>query len=512
MVASRPQGGRGGITAVHVWLIVFVGLWLLSSVLAVVLYVGREKLLDRAQDAEQKADKLMRSNERSRFTVFIDQAGENRSLASVLDEERSRLARLIGYEETISAAAAGRQVKELVQDVEKTVPKGVQLPDLLGADLTTVIQRLQAALVSQAKARADAQSRLASAIQDKAGAVAKQQRQAEEFEKALDGFAAQLKKNEEATQQAIAQTNQELEKLKKDLITERDRFGETIVKTRKDLIAARNESQQLQDELKDIRQGMSRFKPKVASLGLAAQADGKVVRAQSDESLVYIDLGKDDNLTLGLRFEVFSPAAHVEFSRATDAASEDRGEAKKGAAETAGPPAVAGKATVEVVGIHELTASCRVLSSKPTDPIVPGDLIVNVVYDRDRKYQFAVVGRFDLDGNGMFDPQDTEQIKAWIKSWGGEVVELPDEPIQGGAYGLEGVDFLVMGQAPPEPPKLKRGQVVPPEERTRREALAKAHDRFYAIQREAKELSVAVLTQAQFLHFVGYADEYSPGI
>lgn len=513
MVASRPQGGRGGITAVHVWLIVFVGLWLLSTVLAVLLYTGRERLVKAANEAEERANQLMRSSERSRFNVFLDQAGENRSLAGVLDEERSRLVRLIGFEETTSAAAASRQVNELIEGVEKAVPKGVELPDLIGADLTTVVQRMQAALVDQAQARADAEKRLAAAIQDKAGAIEKQQRQAEEFKKALDGFAAQLKQNEQATQQAIAKTNQELEKLKKNLITERDRAGEAIVRARKDLIAAQNEARTLQDELKEIRQGMSRFKPKVASLGLAAQADGKVVRAQADESLVYIDLGKDDNLTLGLRFEVFSPAAHLEFSRTTDATEAD-GDQAKGSGTLGGAPAIAGKATIEVVGIHELTASCRVLASKSSDPIVPGDLIVNVVYDPERKYRFAVVGRFDLDGNGMFDPQDTEKIKAWIKSWGGAVVELPETREAGtaGSLGLEGVDFLVMGEAPPAPTKLKKGQVIPPEERARREALARAHERFYAVQRQARELSIAVLTQAQFLHFVGLGGEYERGI
>ena len=42
MAIARGQG-QGGITAIHIWLIIFVALWLTASVLLVVLYTWSAK-------------------------------------------------------------------------------------------------------------------------------------------------------------------------------------------------------------------------------------------------------------------------------------------------------------------------------------------------------------------------------------------------------------------------------------------------------------------------------------
>ncbi|MBN1341270.1 MAG: hypothetical protein JXQ73_01245 [Phycisphaerae bacterium] len=478
MVASRPTPARGGgITTIHVWLIVFVALWLISTVLAVLLYTGREKLVLAAQDAKSEAEGLMKSNEASRFRVFKEQGGDRQSLARVLDNERVELAHLIGLDETTSAKAASDQVNKVIAALTEGAPKGAELPDLTGSDLLTVVKTLQAAWLAQTKAGADLNQRLAAAVLQMKGQTATQVQKAKGFEETLAQLDERLRKLEGDAEKTIDSKNKQVKDLEQKITKVQDAGDEKAVKLRRESRDKDKEISDLRAKWKDAQAQLTDFRTKVASLDLAKEADGKILRARSDEDMVYIDLGKADHLTLGLTFNVYSASTKPD----------DSGK---------------GKATIEVVGIGDDISECRVINSNPADPIIAGDYIVNAIYSPDRKYRFAVEGQFDLDGDGRSDPQDVERIKAWIRAWGGEVVDLPKTPAPGADLGMETVDFLVLGASPPSPPPGQKGQLKP-EERARRAELRRALDRFNAIKQEAKDLSIAVLTQSQFLHFIG---------
>jgi len=516
MVASRPQPARGGgITTVHIWLIVFVALWLVSTVLAVLLYTGREELVAAADEAEDRAERLMRRNEATRFNVYMDKAGDRQSLAAVLDNERVAMARLIGVDETTSASAAANLVNEETAGIAEGAPAGADLPDLENTDLLTVVNRLQAAWKAQAQAVVDTRKRLAGVSQELDQATGQRDAEKKKHESEIAQLEKKLEQIEADKNAAITKKDQQIKAGQQKVTEVQDKLGKQLVDSQKRLSTARKESAELQRKLNHMKDQLKQFRPKVASLGLAAQADGEVIRARADEALVYINLGKRDHLMPGLRFGVFSPSAHVElFTSDVEPTTEQQpgegGRAAKAKAAKAENLAreqerlLRGKATIEVVGIHDRTAECRVIESAPTDPIVPGDLVVNVVYDRNRKYRFVVEGQFDIDGDGRFDPEGRQKIQAWIETWGGEVVTLPKTVAPGGwGMGLETVDFLVLGVAPPRPP---RGQAdaAKPEVRRRNEDLQRAYDRFVSIKREARDLSLAVLTQSQFLRFIGH--------
>ena len=57
-MATRPQA-KGGLTAIHYWFIIFVGLWLVSTVLLVILYTDQGKLKDEKDDWEREKAKLV---------------------------------------------------------------------------------------------------------------------------------------------------------------------------------------------------------------------------------------------------------------------------------------------------------------------------------------------------------------------------------------------------------------------------------------------------------------------
>ena len=63
------------------------------------------------------------------------------------------------------------------------------------------------------------------------------------------------------------------------------------------------------------------------------------------------------------------------------------------------------KGTIEIRNVYEATSEARVTSTKAvSDPIMDGDVVANLVYDRNRHYRFVVAGDFDLDFDGRIDP------------------------------------------------------------------------------------------------------------
>jgi len=527
MVGSRSQPGRSsGITTVHIWLIVFVALWLVSTVIAVLLYTERAELQGALAAAEEDAQRYMGKAEEAHFGNYLEKTTAKLSLARILDNERAALAQLVGMNEAVSATETEQEINSLMAGLAEGAPEGTLLHKLPGSDLKTAIKRLGNAWKEQDESKDEAKKQLAAAQQNLNRERAARQKDAKGFEDALAKLGKENADLKSANAAALAKLDTQIKALQRRITQTQDRLGKKLVAKERELGDVEAERVKMEGKVAQMRSELMAFRPKVPRMGLAAEADARVVRAQADEDLVYIDLGKRDNLTLGLRFEVFSPAAHVELvgGEGGSGASEDAG-AQSGREDAAagqdqpvkvapGDNLIRGKATIEVVGIHASTSECRVVETRTGDQIVPGDLVLNPVYDRHRKYKFAVEGGFDLDGDRIADPQGAEQIKAWIEAWGGEVVALQqtveEAPAGSGkgrsrlasGWGLETVDFLVLGGSPPRPAKGTKG--------VREQDERAAYNRFLAIKKEADSLSLTLLTQSQFLHFVGRAKGGSP--
>jgi len=153
-------------------------------------------------------------------------------------------------------------------------------------------------------------------------------------------------------------------------------------------------------------------------LATARKPVGNVMRALPGNSLVHIDLGRENNVQLGMTFTVYS-------------------------ADTRVPVDGRGKAAIEVVGLGQKTAECKVVTpAAPDDPILEGDRVGNIIISREkgRRPRFAVVGDFDIDNNGSVDINGAQAVKALITRWGGQVTDSVDAT----------TDYLVMGAEPRE--------------------------------------------------------------
>lgn len=174
-------------------------------------------------------------------------------------------------------------------------------------------------------------------------------------------------------------------------------------------------------------------------LAIAQTPVGTVMRALPGDSLVHIDLGREDNVRLGMSFSVYSAEERI-------------------------PADGRGKAHIEVVSVDRRTAECRVTTPpSPDNPILEGDSIGNIVLSRDRskKQRFCIVGQFDIDFDGTADVRGPEAIAALVKRYGGEVVDHVDAT----------TDYVVVGLEPPYAPSNltlegRRGAEEPIEDAT----------------------------------------------
>ena len=127
---------------------------------------------------------------------------------------------------------------------------------------------------------------------------------------------------------------------------------------------------------------------------------GKITQVQSgaDGDNVYINLGQKHGLRVGVKFGVIGS----DVSRISDAKP---------------------KAQIEVVKvINESLSVCKVVSTRAAIILVE-DLIYSPAWQPNRKVEFALVGKMDLDGDGS---DDRNIVKALIEQNGGIVtVDLP---------------------------------------------------------------------------------------
>jgi hypothetical protein len=222
------------------------------------------------------------------------------------------------------------------------------------------------------------------------------------------------------------------------------------------------------------------------------QADGRVIANLPDENLVYVDLGKDDHLVLGMTFEVFDSVRGVRV--------DEYGQMR-------------GKATIEIVDISDHSAAGRVIRSSASAPVLANDVIANMVYDQSRVFKFYVFGEFDLDGDGQYTISDHDAVVRRIESWGGKVVDVSKRNQSlASTFGKEtadkvvlplDTDFVVIGQEPELPQAVAPGERDPI--KIRKAVLDKQRwDEYMRLRNEAISLSVPVINHNRFLALIGH--------
>lgn len=483
-MAGRQSGNIGLILTT----IFFAFATIISIVVAVMLGNKIEEHRKASESAQQTLNKFITSAERGQ-----PRSGELQAEAEKAEAGRSVFTHLVTTSDRIKRNLAGSETLSPTEIDAKMKEAGIAE----GQDALSYIKSLS----EQLKV---AQENLA-----KQDALIKTEQ--EKF-KTVSASLDSQKTNAEADSKKIADTLAAIEQeavsvraknteLQGELQKKLDESGQAnsgeLVKLIEENASLDKKIKDLQLELNRLKGELKRETPTVPDP--AEQVDGQIIAmVTNDPNTLYINLGRRDHLVLGLTFEVYDALRGVEVEEVEDKDGEIQ--LKRG------------KATIEVVSMTDTSAMCRVVRSSFGRPILVQDPIANLVYDKQRKFTFYVVGDFDLDGDGKATLSDREQVIDLVERWGGIVVKAEDRKRRlGAAIGLDSAeenvlpldtDFVLLGQEPPLPDVS--GEVTDPTEKARLENLKRVYDDYSRIRTEAKALGIPVLNQNRFLALIGY--------
>jgi hypothetical protein len=485
-MATVNQGSRAALV---VWTVITSFLFIVATIFAIYFYVDADSARKTAAKQSDKYNDVVREADLASgdIAALLDARQNDPALnpsmpaLQVALTQRDNLAKKIAgpavAEQPNSAAAAAAAANTAVtRAAERLKIDGKALPaDNLVEAMTTLTNTLQsrqtevATLNQQVK---DLQARQEQLIRD-------QQAQMDQMTKTMEQIRAEQQEAIANVSSVTTQKDTQIETVSGDAERELTALREQIQSLQQVNEEMGGRNRKLETELDTVRRrlGDIRIDPTQA---VTRVPDGKIIRVPGN-GVVYIDLGGGDQVTAGLTFEVFDKAEGI--PQPGDPSNDEN--------------LPQGKAAIEVVRVSPSTSECRVTRTTPGTTLSEGDLIVNLVYDKNTKYNFVVYGNFDLDRNGVATPQDAEVIRRLVTQWGGNIVA--DINVD--------TDFVVLGREP-EIPTASRAELEEDAILKARYDAAVAESEAYAeISAKAREYRIPILNQNRFLYLIGYYNQ-----
>lgn len=462
-MAGRPVSARGGgLSGQFIGVIAMTIVSVVFLVLYVLEYTTNQGLIDKAARAEKAV-----ASYGNPLPYYEQEATARSSNAfAIMDEDRKRVSSLVSGQADAVAMTIEAQAKELLAAAALENAGVVASNDTL----MSVIKKLSKA-AKDSRDSADVATRSLQEEQDQSRSLTTQldmvrkdfEAQITDMDKKLRSAEDEKVKTIAAKDEQITNIQNELNAVQQQLLTlQREGLKSSQLK---DVEIARLIRQigDLQEKLKAV--SPETFDPKA----ILTKADGRILRAIPGSDVVYISLGQGDRIKVGMGFEVYSQTREV-------------------------PKGLRGKASIEVVTIMQDTAECRVMRSDDSAPILEGDIIVNIAFERGHQPKFFVAGEFDLNHDGIQDFDGKDKVVSIIRAWGGQVLGELDES----------VNYVVIGTGPVVPQLPPNASDVVREQAQER---ALESSRYKSVIDRARSIFIPVITQDQFLFLTGYAGE-----
>ncbi len=404
MAGAAPQQRGSNGTTVGMVISIIVAAALLGVLIW--LFTQQENLRRTAEDAQKVKERLASAADESKARQLYPEAGSGgKTLLGDMNREVQLLCDRIGGSQSDPPKVALDKLEAAVKAVGEAgkVPSPEQLTIAAGA--AAIIDTLHQLYVKEREASQKAEMDLNKALTD----LDATSRANAELDQKFQAELAKLKASVEALQNAKSDfertKSSDLEAVKEQVSAKQDQLDAARREQAKLMERVRAEINERDKLLAEQRDALQDLRGPGAlgaqELAIARKPVGTVLRALPGDSLVHIDLGRRDNVTLGMTFSVYSVDEQV-------------------------PSDGRGKANIEVVSVGDRTAECRVTSPpSPDDPILDGDRVGNIILSRTKakKPQFVIVGGFDIDYDGTVDIRGREAIAALVKRYGGEVVD-----------------------------------------------------------------------------------------
>ena len=478
-----PPVNQGSRTAMVTWTVVTSFLFVVATVFAIYEYVEASRLYDQNQTMSKKynsivAESALNSAEVATLSEVQKNPANNydqsAGLLFVANQRADRLGKLIAGPTAESPEAAASAANRTLASMT-TKLKGVGI-DVGAKDLVAALNLVTDQAVARAteaansnKARDEAVASFEQAKKDAGAQIALLTNQITELRGQLDQASASV-------QTMTATKDAELTKTAGDVNAKLAETQQNLDKANVQIAQLNGQIAAKDAELKKVQQKLSEIRPNVTT-PVTRQGDGHIVRVASS-GICYIDLGAGDQVLAGMTFEVY-----------------DRNEGippipPDPNIEAAMPK---GKGSIEVTRVGGTSSECRIVSQTPHTAFAEGDIVANLVYDRNSKNKFVVYGNFDLARTGKVNPNDAEVVKRLVTQWGGEVV--PEINVD--------TDFVVLG-AEPQVPVLSKDDLQDPVQKAIYDRAVAEAEAYNTIRDKALNYRIPLLNQNRFLYMIGY--------
>jgi len=468
MPAGKKQQSSTMIT-----LVIFVALFFVSAILAVVFYLTAENYRTRSTEIQRRVDELASSSEFQGISTLVGARESGRSwLGAMVDYHNRLLLLLLGTpvdstSAELKSGMAQTRAAEAIQMAQKHVEGETIDPNTglipLAKKLIVVIDTLKTSNEGLKKQVDGLQTRLDDAVKAGEAAVADLTKQIEDFKQR----ALAAEKQCQDYKQLVDQTSEERVKT---LMGRLDREISNGKQLNQDLLKTRAELDLTHQRLKVATDKLDKVEPAMNRSSGIYKPDGKVTVVDEQAGVVYLNLGSKDRIYMGLTFAVYDGSGAI-------------------------PKDGKGKAEVEVFRILPDTCAARVVSADPKHPIVMDDAVANLIWDKDKVFKFVLAGDFDVNRDGKVDPDGIEAVSRLIGKWGGEATD--DVSAQ--------IDAVIIGQAPqvPQKPTATDLEADPLAEQKYTTAQRRL-EHYKEVQTQAQDLIMPVLPYDTFVYLIGY--------
>lgn len=485
MPPINQQGSRGALIT---WSVICSILFVTATIFAIYYYVLASDTVTKLEDQNKKYAQVVSDpagpvvTELQRVRELPEQAPVLNPSMPALDvavAQRNALASLIGGPSARPENIIGQARETMARIAKEAKAANLTLPpdsNMLLA-LTTLHDGLQARLDEIAGLNKQLAETKQQQIADQQALQAAQQQMDETLAQvraqasaAVSG-AGEYQKSKDADIEALTAAATEQQRIAQEAIAQRD-------------VQLRQRDERIDQLSRDFDALKARFfGHRVDTQNpVIREPDGTIARTPGGGT-VWIDIGQAEGVPPGMTFEVYDKNEGIP-PHPTD--PQDMDDA----------PLPVGKASIEVIQVLPTSSQARVTRTSPGQVISLGDPIVNLVFDKNVKFNFMVYGAFDLNNDGQASLQDTETIKRLVTSFGGKLTD---------SVGVH-TDFVVLGKEP-EIPIIPPEEVGDPFQQKRLTEAQAALDAYLDVQRQATELRIPVLNQNRFLYLVGYYNQ-----
>jgi len=468
MPVGRVQQSR----ATFYTLITFVGLFFISTVLAIIFYVNSESARKKADKLQNQIDELASRSELQRIGAIVgSKQGRKSRLGTMVDYvDRMTTAILGGVAEDTSAEVKADTVsRKVTETMDGLASSGIDITEPNTAGLISVIEILKTKLKQSQDNQQELKTRLEelkNRFDDAVAAGIEKEQLILTEKEMLQQQVRNIEQDYNEIKTLLEKTSeQQVKMLSQQLDEEKDKnrkLNQSLLKTRAELKIAEDRVKYVQDRIATL------VSPDIEAS--ARRADGKILLIDDKNKIVHLDIGRRDGVYQGLTFSVYDRNVPI-------------------------PKDGKGKAEVEIIEVATNISTAQITHSEINRPIIVEDIAANLIWDRDKVNVFVVVGDFDLDSDGNVDSNADYKIKTLIEKWGGKVADN---------ISIE-TDFLVLGR----PPSVLRSPTfeeieMDPAAMERYENSVQRLNHYKEVHARAQAFSIPVFNYNRFLNLIGY--------